>query len=51
MILFAQNDVTRNEIYQEAKEYGLNNEKARWIAGFLVEAGLLDCLLYTSRCV
>lgn len=42
MILFAENDVTRNEIYQEAKEYGLNNEKARWIAGFLVEAGLLE---------
>lgn len=42
MILFAENDVTRNEIYQEAKEYGLNNEKARWIAVFLVEAGLLE---------
>mgnify|MGYP000133281487 CR=1 FL=1 len=24
------------------KEYGLNNEKARWIAGFLVEDGLLE---------
>lgn len=42
MIIFAENDVTRNEIYQEAKKYGLNNEKARWIAGFLVEAGLLE---------
>ena len=42
MLLFAENDVTRNEIYQEAKCYGLNNEKARWIAGFLVEAGLLE---------
>lgn len=42
MIVFAQNNVTRNEIYQEAKKYGLNNEKARWIAGFLVEAGLLE---------
>lgn len=42
MLIFAVNDVTRNEIYQEAKYYGLNNEKARWIAGFLVEAGLLE---------
>lgn len=42
MIIFAENDVTRNEIYQEAKKYGLNNEKARWIAGFLIEAGLLE---------
>lgn len=42
MIFFAENDITRNEIYQEAKKYGLNNEKARWIAGFLVEAGLLE---------
>lgn len=42
MLIFAENDVTRNEIYQEAKCYGLNNEKTRWIAGFLVEAGLLE---------
>lgn len=42
MILFAEKDITRNEIYNEAKKYGLNNEKARWIAGFLVEAGLLE---------
>ena len=42
MIFFAENDVTRNEIYHEATKYGLNNEKARWIAGFLVEAGLLE---------
>lgn len=42
MINFAENDITRNEIYQEAKKYGLNNEKTRWIAGFLIEAGLLE---------
>lgn len=42
MIIFAENEVTRNEIYQEALKYGLNNEKGRWIAGFLVEAGLLE---------
>ncbi len=42
MLIFAENDITRNEMYQEAKCYGLNNEKARWIASFLVEAGLLE---------
>lgn len=42
MIAFAKNDVSRNEVYAEAKKYGLNNEKARWIAGFLLEANLLE---------
>lgn len=42
MISFAKEDVSRNEIYEEAEKYGLNIEKARWIAGFLVEAGLLE---------
>lgn len=39
---FAENDVVRNDLYAQAKNYGLNAEKARWIAGFLVEAGLLE---------
>lgn len=42
MIDFAKSDVTRNEIYEHAKLFGLNAEKARWIAGFLLEAGLLE---------
>lgn len=42
MIKYAENDITRNDIYARAKLYGLNQEKARWIAGFLVEAGLLE---------
>ena len=42
MIKVAENDITRNDIYNKAKLYGLNTEKARWIAGFLIEAGLLD---------
>lgn len=42
MIKVAENDITRNKIYAQAKLYGLNAEKARWIAGFLVEAGLLE---------
>lgn len=42
MIKAAENDIIRNDIYAQAKLYGLNVEKARWIAGFLVEAGLLE---------
>lgn len=42
MIKYAENDITCNDIYARAKLYGLNQEKARWIAGFLVEAGLLE---------
>lgn len=42
MIVAAENVVTRNEIYAEAKKYGINTEKARWIMGFLLEAGLLE---------
>lgn len=42
MIVFATDAVTRNDIYKEAKKYGLNLEKARWIMGFLLEAGVLE---------
>lgn len=42
MVKAASNDIIRNDIYAQAKTYGLNNEKARWIAGFLLEAGLLE---------
>lgn len=42
MIAFAKTVVTRNNIYTEAKKYGLNIEKARWIMGFLLEAGVLE---------
>ena len=42
MIREAENDIVRNSIYEQGKKYGLNNEKARWIAGFLLEAGLLE---------
>ena len=34
--------MTRNQLYAEAKKYGLNAEKARWITGFLLEAGLVE---------
>lgn len=42
MIVFATEVVTRNDIYTESKKYGLNLEKARWIMGFLLEAGVLE---------
>lgn len=42
MIEFSADAVTRNEMYEAAKKFGLNTEKARWIAGFLQEAGLLE---------
>lgn len=42
MILFTNHVVTRNDVYAEAKKYGINTEKARWIMGFLLEAGLLE---------
>ncbi len=42
MIQAAAHDIVRNDLYAQAKLYGLNSEKARWIAGFLLEAGLLE---------
>lgn len=42
MVAFAEHDVVRNDVYAEAKKYGLNTEKTRWIMGFLLEAGLLE---------
>lgn len=42
MIAFSEQVVTRNDIYTQAKQYGINTEKARWIMGFLLEAGLLE---------
>jgi len=42
MIRACQKDIIRNDLYAQAKQYGLNTEKARWIAGFLIEAELLE---------
>jgi len=42
-LLIAARDVSvRNDIYAQAKKFGLNTEKTRWIIGFLLEAGLLE---------
>ena len=42
MIEASQSTIVRNNLYSMAKSYGLNTEKARWIAGFLLEADLLE---------
>lgn len=42
MVVSAKDDIIRNDLYAIAKNYGINTEKARWIAGFLIEAGLLE---------
>lgn len=42
MIMCANQVVTRNHVYAQAKKFGINTEKARWIMGFLREAGLLE---------
>lgn len=42
MIEASKNEIVRNDLYSKAKLHGLNTEKARWIAGFLIEAGLLE---------
>ena len=41
IIIAAEKKTERNTIYSQATLYGLNQEKARWITGFLLEAGLL----------
>lgn len=46
MIKESESDIIRNDLYTKAKMYGLNAEKARWIVGFLIEAGLLEELQY-----
>ena len=42
MLVTASEDIIRNDLYAHAKRYGLNTDKARWIAGLLIEAGLLE---------
>ncbi len=42
ILLYAEDDITRNDIYLTGQNYGMNNEKTRWIVGFLLEAGLLE---------
>jgi hypothetical protein len=48
MIRAVENDVTRNEMYSEAALFGLNTDKCRWIAGFLLSTGLIEEPRYGS---
>lgn len=42
ILSYSKNDVMRNDIYHKGRSYCMNNEKIRWIVGFLLEAGLLE---------
>ncbi len=48
MIRAVEGDVTRHEMYSEAKRFGLNIDKARWIASFLEDTGLIEKPRYGS---
>lgn len=41
-LYFAQEEITRNQLYKISQWYGLNVDKTRWICKFLLEAGLLE---------
>ncbi|MDQ7804603.1 restriction endonuclease [Amycolatopsis sp. A133] len=48
MIRAVENDATRNAVYAEAALFGLNIDKSRWIAGFLLNTGLIEESRYGS---
>ncbi|RAO19906.1 restriction endonuclease [Micromonospora noduli] len=48
MIRTVENDVTRNDMYSEAAKFGLNIDKCRWIASFLLNTGLIEEPRYGS---
>ncbi len=48
MIRAVEHDVTRNDMYSEATAYGLNVDKCRWIASFLLNTGLVEEPRYGS---
>ncbi|MFG1820723.1 restriction endonuclease [Kribbella sp. NPDC049174] len=48
MIRAVERDVTRNEMYAEAALFGLNTEKSRWIASFLLNTELIEESRYGS---
>lgn len=39
MIRAGNKDIIRNDLYAQTKVYGLNTEKAKWIAGFFDRSG------------
>lgn len=48
MIRHVQEEATRSHMYTEAASYGLNVDKCRWIAGFLLNTGLVEEPRYGS---
>lgn len=48
MIRAAKNDVARNDMYSGAAKFGLNIDKCRWIASFLLNTGLIEEPRYGS---
>jgi len=48
MIRTVEHDVTRNEMYSVANQFGLNVDKSRWIASFLLDTGLIEEPRYGS---
>jgi|GEM_PF-661666 len=48
MIRAVENDATRNYMYSEAAYFGLNVDKCRWIASFLLNTGLIEESRYGS---
>jgi hypothetical protein len=48
MIRAVESDVTRNDMYSGATAFGLNVDKCRWIASFLLNTGLIEEPRYGS---
>lgn len=48
MIRMTEGGATRPEVYEEAKRYGLNIDKSRWIASLLEDTGLIEQPRYNS---
>lgn len=48
MVRSVENEATRNEMYSEAALFGLNVDKCRWIASFLLNTGLIEEPRYGS---
>lgn len=48
MIRAVEGDVTRNVMYAQAKSYGMNTDKCRWLASFLLDTDLIEESRYGS---
>jgi hypothetical protein len=48
MVRSVEGDVTRSSMYTEARLFGLNTDKCRWIASFLLDTGLIEEPRYGS---